>query len=166
MKLKNSTFYGLCGILMALSIALDQLTKHLTVTHLKMYEDGGSILGLFRITRRANPGAAWSILEGKTWLFVLILVVFLALLGICIWKKWIHKRFELLCLAAIAGGGIGNGLDRIFRSDGMVVDMIQFSFWPEFPTFNVADCFITVGCIALVIYVLLFDRTEPKKHPE
>ena len=98
-------------------------------------------------------------LEGQTWLFVLILVVFLALLVVCVWKKWINRRFEILCLAAVAGGGIGNGIDRIFRN-GEVTDMIQFSFWKSFPTFNVADCFITVGSIALVAYVLFSKESK------
>ena len=62
-------------------------------------------------------------------------------------------------MAAIAGGGIGNMIDRLVS--GSVTDMIKFDF-VEFPVFNVADCFITVGCIALLIYILFFDRG--KKH--
>lgn len=157
MKIKNSTFYWILGAFTALSIALDQWTKWLTIRHIPLYGDGGNFLGLFHLSHTKNKGAAWSMMEGQTWLFLLILIVFLAILIVCVWRKWINTRFELICLAAIAGGGIGNGIDRIFRN-GEVTDMIRFSFWRSFPTFNVADCFITLGCIALVVYVLFFDR--------
>ncbi len=157
MKLKNKTFYSLLAVFTVLSIALDQLTKWLTIKHIPLHSDGGSVLGLFDLTHTKNTGAAWSMMEGQTWLFVLVLVVFLALLALCVWKKWINQRFEMICLAAIAGGGIGNGIDRIFRG-GEVTDMIQFSFWKSFPTFNVADCFITLGCIALAMCVIFFDK--------
>ncbi len=156
---KNSVFYGFLIIFAAVSVALDQITKYLTIKHIPLGGDGGSILGLFDLTHHKNTGAAWSMLEGQTWLFILILVAFLALLVVCIWRKWVSKRFEWLCLAAIAAGGIGNAIDRIFRG-GEVTDMIKFSFWRSFPTFNIADCFITVGCAALIVYVLFFDREK------
>ncbi|MBE6985422.1 MAG: signal peptidase II [Ruminococcaceae bacterium] len=159
---KNSVFYGFLILFAAVIVALDQLTKWLTIKHIPLGGNGGSVLGLFDLTHHKNTGAAWSMLEGQTWLFVLVLVVFLALLVVCIWRRWVSKHFEWLCLAAIAGGGIGNAVDRVFRN-GEVTDMIQFSFWKSFPTFNIADCFITVGCIALVIYVLFFDR-ENQPH--
>ena len=72
-------------------------------------------------------------------------------------------RFELWCLAAILGGGLGNILDRVFR--GYVVDMIATDFI-SFPVFNVADCFITCGAIGLLIHLALFNRSfwrEEKK---
>lgn len=159
MKVKDSVFYGILVGFATLVVALDQLTKWLTIQHIPLGGDGGSILGLFDLTHHKNTGAAWSMLEGHTWLFVLVLLVFLALLVICIRKRWVSKRFEWLCLAAIAGGGIGNAIDRVFRG-GEVTDMIEFSFWRSFPTFNVADCFITLGCIALLVYVLFFDREK------
>lgn len=162
MKLKNSALYGILAAFAAVIVAIDQLTKWLTVRYIPIGGDGGSVLGLFDLTHYKNNGAAWSMLEGHTWLFLLVLVVFLALLVLCIWRKWVSKRFEWFCLAAIAGGGIGNAIDRIFCG-GAVTDMIKFSFWRSFPTFNIADCFITVGCVALAVYVLFFDREEATK---
>ena len=98
-------------------------------------------------------------LEGKTWLFTLVMLVFLVTVVALVWKKVLTKPFELWCVAAIVGGGIGNLIDRLVR--GSVTDMIGFSFWKAFPIFNVADCFITVGCAALLLYVLFFDRSKP-----
>lgn len=159
MKRKNSVFYAVLLGFVALIVILDQITKELTIRHIPIGGDGGTVLWLFDLTHYKNNGAAWSMLEGHTWLFILILVVFLALLVVCVVKKWVSKRFELVCLAAIAGGGIGNAIDRIFRG-GEVTDMIKFSFWRSFPTFNVADSFITVGCFALLVYLLFFDREK------
>ena len=157
-------FYVVLAVIAAAVAGLDQLVKWLTISNIPLYGDGPDILGLFHITHMENSGAAWSMMEGHTWLFILILAVFLAILVIAIWKKWVNRKFEMICLAMIAGGGIGNAIDRIFRG-GKVTDMIQFSFWRSFPTFNIADTFITVGCFALVIYIL-FVNFRKKKKPE
>ena len=55
----------------------------------------------------------------------------------------------------IAGGGLGNQIDRIFR--GEVIDFLNFQFI-DFPIFNVADCFVTVGCLLAGISILFIDK--------
>lgn len=153
-------FYVLLAVIAAAIVGLDQWTKALTLAADRAGSlPSESILGIFHITHTENDGAIWGILSGQTWLFILIMVLFLAVLGVMIWRKWLTKKFEWLCLAFIAGGGIGNMIDRLVS--GSVTDMIKFDF-VEFPVFNVADCFITVGCAALLIYILFFDRE--KKH--
>ena len=153
-------FYVLLAVIAAAIVGLDQWTKALTLAADRAGSlPSDSILGIFHITHTENDGAIWGILSGQTWLFILIMVLFLAVLGVMIWRKWLTKKFEWLCLAFIAGGGIGNMIDRLVS--GSVTDMIKFDF-VEFPVFNVADCFITVGCAALLIYILFFDRE--KKH--
>ena len=153
-------FYVLLAVIAAAIVGLDQWTKALTLAADRAGSlPSESILGIFHITHTENDGAIWGILSGQTWLFILIMVLFLAVLGVMIWRKWLTKKFEWLCLAFIAGGGIGNMIDRLIS--GSVTDMIKFDF-VEFPVFNVADCFITVGCIALLVYILFFDRE--KKH--
>ncbi len=148
-------FYLLLILFAGGIVALDQWTKWLTIQYVPLHTHRESILGIFHITHTKNTGAAWSMLEGQTWLFVLVLALFLALLIFLVRKKWLTKKFEWWCLAAIAGGGIGNLVDRL--STGAVTDMICFDFI-DFPVFNIADCFITVGCFALMIYMLFFDR--------
>ena len=153
-------FYVFLAVIAAAIVGLDQWTKALTLAADRAGSlPSESILGIFHITHTENDGAIWGILGGQTWLFILIMVLFLAVLGVMIWRKWLTKKFEWICLAAIAGGGIGNMIDRLVS--GSVTDMIKFDF-VEFPVFNVADCFITVGCAALLIYILFFDRE--KKH--
>lgn len=154
-------FYGLMAAFAALIVGLDQLTKWLVIKNVPLHSDLGSVLGIFHITHTKNTGAAWGMLEGQTWLFVLVMVLFVALIALIIWRKWVTKKFELVCLASILGGGLGNMIDRVFRN-GIVTDMIEFDF-VQFPVFNVADCFITLGCFALLIYVLFVDRPGKEK---
>lgn len=152
-------FYAILAAIAAAIVGLDQWTKALTVAHVPLHEDLPSVLGIFHITHTKNDGAIWGVLSGQTWLFILVMALFLALLVVLIWKKWLTKKFEWVCLAFIAGGGIGNMIDRLLC--GKVTDMIEFDF-VSFPVFNVADCFITVGCFALLVHIIFFDREKKK----
>ena len=70
-------------------------------------------------------------------------------------KPMAFKPLERWCIAAIYGGGLGNMIDRIRM--GYVVDMIETTFM-DFPVFNIADCFITCGCILIMIHLFLFNK--------
>jgi len=109
-----------------------------------------------RLTYVQNTGAAFSAFEGMQWLFAL---VFLVLTGLIFWeyfkKSMPFTKLERWCIAAIYGGGLGNMIDRVRL--GYVVDMIETEFI-TFPVFNVADCFITCGCILLMIHVVFFNK--------
>ncbi len=118
------------------------------------------------LTYTQNTGAAFSVFQGQDWLFFLIFALFCLFIVWSVWKKLLpFTTFELWCLAAIFGGGLGNLLDRVFR--GYVVDMLETEFM-TFPIFNVADCFITCGTILLLIHVLFFNKeflkSEKKGH--
>ena len=137
-------------------VAADQLTKYLTVANIALGQDIEFIPGFLGLTYVQNTGAAFSSFQGMQWLFALIFVVFTV--GI-VWeyrKDSLHFRpFEWWCIAAIYAGGLGNMIDRIRL--GYVVDMIETKFM-VFPVFNVADCFITCGCIALMVSLILFNK--------
>jgi len=137
-------------------VAADQLTKYLTVTHIPLYGKAPLLPGVVQLTYVQNTGAAWSILSGQQWLFVLIFLVLTALLLWEYFKKPLpFTRLERWLLAAVYGGGLGNMIDRVRL--GYVVDMIETTF-VEFPVFNVADCFITCGCILLIVHLVLFNK--------
>ena len=140
----------------ALIVALDQFTKYLTVANIELYEDIPFIPGLLQLTYVQNTGAAFSSFEGQQWLFALIFAVFT---GLLVWEfrtgKMGFKPFERWCIVAIYGGGLGNMIDRVRM--GYVVDMIETTFM-EFPVFNVADCFITCGCILMMLHLVLFNK--------
>ena len=152
--------YLTLAIFAAVIVALDQLTKYLTVAHIPLGGIVDVLPGVFHFTYVQNTGAAFSILEGKTWFFYIITAVFLVLVVLCVWKKWLKSKAALFSLAAITGGAVGNLIDRAVQ--GYVVDMIEVEFI-RFAVFNVADCFITCGAIALVIFVFLEDKMEKSK---
>ena len=155
-------FMAIFGILI---LVADQLTKYLTVANIDLYEKISVIPGFMGLTYVQNTGAAWSSFQGQTWLFVLVFLVFA---GFILWefpkKRMPFTVFERWCIVAVFAGGLGNMVDRLHL--GYVVDMICVDFI-EFPVFNVADCFITCGCIALIAHLFLcnksFWKDEKKK---
>ena len=137
-------------------VAADQFTKYLTVMNIALYEDVPFIPGLLQLTYVQNTGAAFSSFEGQQWLFAVIFVIFTALIVYeRIRNTMGFTTLEWWCIAAIYGGGLGNMIDRVRM--GYVVDMIETTFM-EFPVFNVADCFITCGCILLMVHLFLFHK--------
>ena len=139
-------------------VAADQITKYLVVANIPLYGDVPFLPGVLGLTYVQNTGAAFSAFQGMQWLFA---VIFLLFTGAILWeyfkKPMGFSTFERWCIAAIYGGGLGNMIDRLRL--GYVVDMLETQFM-EFPVFNVADCFITLGCAALLIYILFFDRRK------
>lgn len=137
-------------------VALDQFTKYLVVQGIPLYGHVDFLPGFLGLTYVQNTGAAFSSFEGAQWLFAIIFVIFTV--GIV----WAYKgnrigftKPEWWCVAAIYGGGLGNMIDRVRM--GYVVDMIETEFM-NFPVFNVADSFITCGCILLIAHLVLFNK--------
>ena len=144
------------GIFSALIVLADQVTKYLTVTNIALYADVPFIPGLLQLTYVRNTGAAFSSFEGQQWLFALVFLIFTGAILYEYFKKPMpFTKLERWCIAAIYAGGLGNMIDRVRL--GYVVDMIETTFM-EFPVFNVADCFITCGCILLMVHLFLFNK--------
>ena len=137
-------------------VVADQLTKLWVVAQIPLYSQVEALEGLFHLTYVRNFGAAFSSFQGMRWVFVVLFVLLTAALLYEYFKKPMpFNTFERWCLAAIWGGGLGNVIDRVRL--GYVVDMIEVEFI-TFPVFNVADCFITCGCIALMVSLILFNK--------
>ena len=136
--------------------ALDQLTKFLVVENISLYGHVEFIPDVLSFTYVQNTGAAFSSFRGMQWLFLVVFIVFTA--GV-VWefskKKMPFTTFERWCIAAIYAGGLGNMIDRLRY--GYVVDMVKTEFM-NFPVFNVADCFITCGCVLLLVHMFFFNR--------
>ena len=144
------------AVFAALIVAADQLTKLLVLQNIPLHTQIDVIPGVVGLTYVQNTGAAFSSFQGMMWLFAVIF----ALLTVGI--VWEYKKqalgfskAEWWCIAAIYGGGLGNMIDRLRL--GYVVDMIETRFI-QFPVFNVADCFITCGCIALIAHLIFFNK--------
>ncbi|MBR4971378.1 MAG: signal peptidase II [Oscillospiraceae bacterium] len=150
------------SLFVALITAVDQWTKWLTVTNIPLYQDIPFLDGLFHFTYTQNFGAAFSSLQGMRWLFVAIfLMLTVAVLYDYRKKAMPFSTFERWCIAAIYGGGLGNVIDRVRL--GYVVDMIEVEFM-NFAVFNVADCFITCGCILMMVSLLFVNKAFWKEE--
>ena len=146
-------FYGLLifGVVVA-----DQWTKFLVVDRIPLYGHVDAIDGLFHFTYVQNTGAAFSSFEGMRWMFVAIfLLLTLALLYEYFKKPLPFNKFERWCIVSVYAGGLGNVIDRVRL--GYVVDMVQLDFM-NFAVFNVADCFITCGAIAILVSLIFFNK--------
>ena len=137
-------------------VAADQFTKYLTLANIPLHADVPFIPGFLGFTYVQNTGAAFSSFEGQQWLFA---VIFVVLTVAIVWEYFKSPmpftKFERWCIASIYAGGLGNMIDRIRL--GYVVDMIETKFM-HFPVFNVADCFITCGCFAMLFSLVFINK--------
>ena len=116
------------------------------------------ILGLTHIH---NTGAAFSMLSGARWFFVVLTIVFVVFALWVLYAKKITHPMGRWTLVLIIAGALGNLIDRIIY--GYVVDMFEVLFM-QFAIFNVADIFVVVGGILFCIYYgFLHDRQKDKQ---
>lgn len=143
-------------ILIAISIIiLDQITKWLVVTNLGYGYEVQIVKNFFYVTYVRNKGAAWGIFQNGRIFFVLMTI--LVVIGILYLMSREKSSYKKVVFSFILGGALGNFIDRLFR--GYVIDFLDFYIFSyNFPTFNVADIFITVGTI-LIIYEILVKKS-------
>ena len=154
-------FFFMC-LFVALITLADQLTKFLVVDNIALFGEVPFIDGLLHFTYVKNYGAAFSSMQGMRWVFVAMFVALTAAVLYEYFKKPLpFSKFDRWCIAAIYGGGLGNVIDRVRL--GYVVDMIEVEFM-NFAVFNVADCFITCGCIALMVSLVFFNKAFWKEE--
>ncbi len=159
---KKRLLWYIVGALIILGVvAFDQITKELVLAHIKGGDPVTVIPGVISFVYSTNTGMAWGMLAEHRWVFMSISTV--SILGFAVIYFVIKEQHLLFRLSAgfVIGGGIGNMIDRIFRPNGGVVDFIKTDF-VDFPIFNVADSFITVGVGLLLIYFLFLDHKQPK----
>lgn len=148
--------YVMMLLFVALAVALDQVVKALVVAHIPLGGMVPMLDGVVHLTYVQNDGAAFSSFQGQQWLFALIFLAFTLAIIYDLWKKAMpFSTFERWCVAAIYAGGLGNMIDRLRL--GYVVDMFEVEFI-RFAIFNVADAFITCGCIALVVSLVFWNK--------
>lgn len=136
-------------IVALLVVIIDQLTKYYVVENFYLGESVPVIENIFHWTYILNPGAAFGMLEGSRWFFVVIAVGVLG--GIWYMKDEINEGGWMMQYGAalFGGGAIGNLIDR--ARSGLVIDFFDFRIWP---VFNVADIAICVG-VAMILWKVL-----------
>ena len=139
----------------------DQATKYWAAVALKNQNPIEIIKGFFYLTYAENSGAAWSIFQGQSWLFISIGCV--AIVALLIWYFKTTRPFSQFALVLMLAGAAGNLLDR-FLIAGRVRDFLDFYiFGYDFPIFNVADSCLTIG-VALMFIDLLVEEYHGKRN--
>lgn len=153
-------------------LVLDVVTKVLAVDTLEGREPVRILGGLVYLQLLRNPGAAFSMATGMTW--VLALVAIAVVIAIIWLARKLRSTGWAIGLGLVLAGALGNLVDRIFRApgplQGHVVDFVSV-FAPNgevWPVFNVADSSIVVGGILIVLLTLLgheYDGTNSRRKP-
>ncbi len=151
--------YGIFGIFCILLISFDQWTKYMAYSFLRT---GGPFViadGIFELHYSENTGAAFGILEGRQIIFLVIAAVVTAAVLFYLRKIPSGKRYYPLyfSLLLLTSGAVGNVIDRITR--GFVVDFFYFKLI-DYPIFNVADCYVVVAAILLLVLVAFVYKDD------
>lgn len=140
---------------------IDLISKQLIIKFMELGDSVKIINNFFYITYVRNKGAAWSILEDKRILLLIITVIALYFINKYINKEKLSNT-DSLAYGLIIGGIIGNLFDRVFYTE--VIDFIDFRiFGYNYPVFNLADSFIVIGVIILIIFYLRSEHIEKSK---
>lgn len=161
----------LVAILAAVVLAADQFTKHLAIEGLP-YQREVPVLGdFFQLYLTKNPGAAFSLGTGVTWVFTLALAA-VAVTVIVLAIRSVRTRSWAIVLGLLLGGVLGNLTDRLFREpgfpEGHVIDFIHTPWmwlWFRPAIYNVADIFIVTMMISVALLVVVgirFDGTRDR----
>lgn len=151
----------------ALLIIFDQYTKSLAVKYLLNKPSIKIIpnaLELYYLPN-GNTGAAFGILAGHQYLFSLIAIIVVLIIAYVLFNIPFDKKYNFVSclLILIAAGGIGNMIDRLVQN--YVVDFIYFSLI-NFPIFNVADIYVSVSTVLIMIYLIFIIKEEDYKKLE
>lgn len=119
------------------------------------------IENVFYITSHRNLGAAFGILQGQLWFFVIVTIVVIVFIVYYMHKHAKTSTFLGIILGLLLGGAIGNFIDRIFR-DGVVDFLDVYIFTYNYPIFNIADSALVIGVILLMIKFIQDDRKEKR----
>jgi signal peptidase II len=149
--------------LILLVVGIDQWVKYYVRTTMDLYESFPLIDGVINMTSHRNPGAAFGILAGQQWFFLLSTV---AVVGVVLYyrcKGELKGRPVLETgLALLVAGAIGNAIDRVMF--GEVTDFFDLQFI-DFAIFNVADIAINVA-VGLMVLSALFEGRRARRVSE
>jgi signal peptidase II len=152
------------GSIVGIVLVLDQITKYIIRTNVRMYDTITVISGFFNITHVRNKGAAFGLFSTlpdhwRSAFFIAVTIIAVSVLIALIMKT--QERLPVYSFSLIAGGALGNLVDRVRY--GEVVDFVQWYvksyYWPSF---NVADSAITIGIVLLAIEMLFRKQPESK----
>lgn len=145
-----------------LALMIDIVTKQMVLQTMVEYESISVIQNFFSITFAKNTGVAFSFLEGKV-PFIIGMTAIVIVFILKYIKSTNPSRIEMVCYGLVLGGAIGNLLDRVIY--GYVIDFLDFNIlgYP-FPIFNLADTFIVIGIMLLLVLSVIESRGKNEVH--
>lgn len=153
--------------LIALMILIDILSKVYFENYFTSGNDSITLIdGMLGLTYIKNTGAAFGILGGNTILLLVFTILFLLVFVFVDFHYKSSNGWYIAGFSLMVGGAIGNMIDRLFL--GYVRDFIELRFI-DFPIFNFADIFLTVGVICYMVYLLFYEfrnNDKPKDITE
>jgi len=148
-------------IISTIVLIVDQLTKGIIDTFLKLGESITVITDFFYIHYIHNYGAAWGVLNGRGYIIIVATIMALLIIYHYTYSFTKNKRNNI-AFGLLTGGVFGNLLDRIFF--GHVRDFLDFHiFGYDFPVFNVSDMAIVIG-VFLLIFAIIKGEDESGKN--
>ena len=144
-------------VIMAVLVAADQLIKLAVTNNLPLNGQPVEVIKfgsfkVFSLTHIRNTGAAWSMMSGKTWFLIGLPVVVLIVAVIYMYKIRKGSKLELVSLAMVLAGGIGNLIDRIRVKE--VVDYIKFE------PINFPICIVIGGILFVICFCFLDEKKK------
>ncbi|MEZ0536054.1 signal peptidase II [Caldicellulosiruptoraceae bacterium PP1] len=135
-------------------VSIDQIVKFFIEKNIKLYESIPIISNILYFTHVHNKGAAFSILWNQRIFFLILSSITFVIMFFLIFFTNIEVKYKYsICI--ILSGALGNFIDRLFK--GYVIDFIDFRIWP---IFNVADIFISIGSILMIILFITERRDK------
>ena len=158
MKLSLKKNKIICLLIIIFGVALDQITKYLIIENMTLGQSIPLWEGVLHITYVINRGAAFSMLSGQRWVFLIISSVAIAVMGAFLIFTKNSRPIWLYSLSMIISGGIGNMIERIYL--GYVTDFIDFTLI-NFAIFNVADSLVCIGAGLLLLDLIIDFIKDP-----
>jgi len=148
-------------IISILCILIDQISKLIIVNSFDVDNGFNVIKGFFSITYVKNTGAAWGMFSNGTIILSLVSIVFLFFMIKYIYELKNINYLSIFSYGMLMGGIIGNLIDRLLRN--YVIDFLNFNiFGYDFPVFNIADSFIVISIILIVIESFWRDKNDSR----
>ncbi len=153
-------------------VIVDQISKLIVMNHMVEHELITVIPNLLKFRFVYNTGAAFSSMSNSVVFLTIVSLAATCAISYCIVKfsDFKNKKFLTIVMGLLLGGTAGNLIDRFLTAIHArkgVVDFIELyigSFNLVFgSTFNIADSFLVVGCVLLIIYLIFLDKSNNKK---
>lgn len=142
-------------------LLLDLLTKFYFQANLELGQSIPVIGDFFQFTYAINTGAAWSILEGKMIFFYIVTLIMCVFLLVYLHNNKHQNKLERFAVLLMLAGALGNFYDRLAFQ--YVRDFLDFNiFGYDFPVFNIADSYLTIGVLLLFVSWFILDFWRAK----